>query len=194
MASMEAWRPLCLALAITACAPPLRNLPQSATVAYIAPDPFAQVLFETDTATVQVRYFPHSPTVSVVAWTSADNRYGLRSRMRRDGSLVHEHRLFVSSYYVPWMRTFHLATVDPLVLERLGASRDIYACRFGACSPFETLGWRIPDDLLRSNRDSIEVRFIGRSGRDMRLVVGRDLIRAYLAMVDSVSVTLKSRN
>jgi len=92
------------------------------------------------------------------------------------------------------MPTFHLATVPPRVLKMTGTSRDIYACYFGSCSPFETLGVRIPDELLRANRDSVAVRFYGRGGRELIVTVRRDLIDAYLSSVDSVSAALRRRS
>src|SRR5439155_14336283 len=54
-----------------------------------------------DAATVEVRYYPHSPTVTIVAWDDADAAYGLRAWLRRDGSLIVGHRLYVSTYYTP---------------------------------------------------------------------------------------------
>jgi hypothetical protein len=75
----------------------------------------------------------------------------------------------------------------------MGVSRDGFACYFGKCSPFEVLEVRIPDDFLRSARDSVAVTLSGWGGRQLTLPIRRDLIDAYLTAVDSVSAQLRRR-
>lgn len=169
--------------AFEGCAPPI--VLEGATP--VTPDTTA----DAEPPIIELRYFSFSPTVSVVGWTGENDWYGLRTTVRRDGSLVRDHRLYVNTYYKPWMRTFHLAAVPPRGLEMMGVSRDPYACYFGRCSPFETLAVRIPDELLRANRDSVTVTFYGSSNRQMTITVRRDLIEPYLASVDSVSSALR---
>jgi hypothetical protein len=158
-------------------------------------EPPAPVAADTTAGTeppiIELRYFSFSPTVSVVGWSGDNDWYGLRTTVRRDGSLVRDHRLYVNTYYKPWMRSFYFAAVPPRGLEMLGVSRDPYACYFGRCSPFEMLAVRIPDELLRANRDSVTVTFYGGSNRKMMITVHRDLIEPYLASVDSVSSALR---
>lgn len=179
---------------VVACAPPIILGTASTATDAVAPLPTNTTGGAPEPPTIEVRYFPFSPTVSVVGWTATDAGYGLRAWLRRDGSLVRDHRLYVSTYYVPQMRSFHLAAVPPRALKMTGTSRDIYACYFGRCSPFETLGVRIPDELLRANRDSVAVRFYGRGGRELVVTVRRDLIDAYLSSVDSISAALRRRS
>ena len=143
---------------------------------------------------VQLRYFSFSPTVSVVAWPAEDGSYGLRTSVRRDGSLVRDHSLYVATYSEPWVRGLYLAVAPPRQFRRQGVSRDTFACYFGKCSPFETLGVRITDEYLRGNRDSVAMRLYGRDGRALTITVRRDLIDAYLAAVDSVSAALRRRS
>jgi hypothetical protein len=50
---------------------------------------------------------------------------------------------------------------------------------------------RIPDVLLRANRDSLDVTFLGYGNRKHVLTLRRDLIDAYLSAVDSVSNELR---
>ena len=147
-----------------------------------------------DAPTVELRYFSFSPTVSVVAWSGQTADYGLRSWVRRDGSLVRDHRLYVGTLYEPWVRGLRLATAAPGQFRMLGVSRDTYACHWGKCSPFETIGVRIPDDVLRASRDSVAVTLYGWSGRELTITLRRDLIDAYLAAVDSVSAALRKRS
>lgn len=180
---------LATAIAIVACAPPLRL--DTAHERQVAVTTQEDTVTVTDTATVQVRYYAAAPTVSVVGWTRGDAGFGLRSSVRRDGSLVHEHRFYVSTYYDPAMGLYHIAAVPPVQLERLGRSRDVFACHYGACSPFVTFGWRMTDELLRAGRDSLVVQFHGRDGREMSIAVPRALIDAYLTIVDSVSASLR---
>jgi hypothetical protein len=187
-------RGLVLATALTAlaCTRPLSlNVPKTDVVAAPPTDSSGR---PTETSVVEVRYFPFSPTVSVVGWSSDDAGFGLRSWLRRDGSLVRDHRLYVSAYYLPGRGSYYLASVPPVQFEREGRSRDLYACYFGKCSPFQTLGWRVPDDFLRASRDSLTVTLYGRDGRKLDLTVRRQLIDAYLAKVDSVSATLRRSN
>jgi hypothetical protein len=169
---------------LTRCAPPivLANAPavEDTTAAEELP-------------TVELRYFPFSPTVSVVAWPSDDAGFGLRTSVRRDGTLVRDHRLYIGTYFEPWVRGLYLAAAPPRQFKMLGVSRDAFACYFGKCSPFETIGVRIPDEFLRAHRDSLPVTLYGWGGRELTVTVRGDLIDAYLAAVDSVSAQLRRR-
>jgi hypothetical protein len=184
------------ALALTAvlvgfvgCAPPLLL-----DDVVLAPTRTDTIGARADSTEVQLRYFSFSPTVSVVAWPAADAGYGLRAMVRRDGSLVRDHSLYVGTYYEPWVRSLYLAVAPPRQFRRQGVSRDSFACYFGKCSPFETLGIRITDEFLRANRDSVAVTLYGHDGRAVTITVRRDLIEAYLAAVDSVSAALRKRS
>jgi len=147
-----------------------------------------------DSVTVQVRDYPGSPTVSVVAWNIDEDGFGLRGTLRRsDGTLVYGHRFYISTYFEPAMRSYHLATTSSMGLEILGVSRDSYACFYGRCSPMQAIGVRVPDDVLRANRDSLPIRFIGRGGRELTVTVYRDVIDAYLAKVDSLAAAIRVR-
>ena len=140
-----------------------------------------------EAATVEVRYYPHSPTVTIVAWDDADAAYGLRAWLRRDGSLIVGHRLYVSTYYTPAKLVFNRAVTPTRPLKLTGISRDVQACVGGRpCSPLETFGALIPDALLRSNADSLAVLFYDRAGDRLRITISRDLIDAYLGRLDSV--------
>jgi hypothetical protein len=178
--------------ALTACSSALQlDVARSETTA--PPRDTILAAEQPESTTVEVRAFPYSPTVSVVGWSVEDAGYGLQASLRRDGSIVRDHRFFVSTYYTPWVRTIRLAAMSPIGLEMLGISRDSYACYFGKCSPPQSLGVRIPDEMLRANRDSAAVTFYGRDGRVMVLPIRRELIDAYLAKVDSVSSALRKR-
>ena len=173
------------------CAPPI-VLDNTAIVANAISPTLTDLSTEaSEPPTIELRYFSFSPTVSVVGWAGDDAGYGLRTYVRRDGSLVRDHRLYVSTYYGPAMRSYYLAHVRPRGLEMLGVSRDPLACYWGRCSPFETMSVRIPDELLRSNRDSLDVTFLGHGNRKLVLTLRRDLIDAYLTAVDSVSAEMR---
>ena len=174
------------------CAPPILL---SATIASHVVAPATDDTIGQVPATIELRYFRFSPTVSVVGWTDEDTGYGLRGTVRRDGSLVRDHRLFVSTWYVPDVRAFPHAVVPSGPLKMIGVSRDTYHCYFGdKCSPYETFGARIPDKILRANRDSVAVTFYSSGGRKLIVTVQRNLIDAYLAAVDSVSTALRHQN
>jgi hypothetical protein len=153
---------------------------------------------------VQVREYSKSNIV-VIAWEPDDNGFGLRTELRRDGSLVSDHRLYVSTYYngrvaltnSPLLQRMKWNVAEAVVpahqvLLSTGVSRDLYHCYWGPCSPYESVGIRIRDEMLRSNRDSIAVRLYGRGDAEMILTARRDLIDAYLSTVDSLAAALRS--
>lgn len=161
---------------------------------------------------VQVREYPHSPTVSIVAWTPDETAYGLRASVRRDGSLIRDHQLYISTYYGAVSSLYSgvnssyasrargqgglvqtVALPERLLLST-GISRDIQSCyAWPKCSPYETRGVRVPDAVLRANRDSLAVRFYGRAGGELTITLYRDLIDSYLEKVDSVSAALRKK-
>lgn len=171
----------CLGL-FAGCAPP---------IVLEAPPTLRDAADGVEPPTIELRYFSFSPTVSVVGWSAEDNWYGLRTAVRRDGSLVRDHRLYVNTYFEPWIRSLYRAVIAPRGLQMMGVSRDPYACYFGRCSPFETLNVRVPDELLRANRDSVTVTLYGAGNRQLLVTLRRDLIDPYLASVDSVSAALR---
>jgi hypothetical protein len=175
---------------LLACAAPLRLT----TGSHAAPSHLETTGAPGDSVIVQVRYFSFSPTVSVVAWTRGSG-YGLRGWIRGDGSLVMDHRVYVSTYYHPAVRSFPWASIPSRPLFMTGISRDDYACYFGeSCSPFETFGAFIPDKVLRPGRDNIPVTFYAYDGRELVVTVQQQLIDAYLVTVDSVSAELRRRS
>ena len=156
---------------------------------------------------VQVRQYSKAPTLEVVAWEPDENDFGLRTELRRDGSLVSDHQLYVSTYYdgrisltsSPLLKRAGWNIAEAVVpahqvLLSTGVSHDLYHCYWGPCSPYELRGIRIRDDMLRSNRDSIAVRLYGRGDTRLVVTVRRDLIDAYLSTVDSLSAALRSPN
>lgn len=146
---------------------------------------------------VQVRDFRRSSVVSVVAWEADEARIGLRSEVSRNGTLVGgrlgDHLLFLTPFYVWYMGGFAHAVAEPgkpLLGTRVRS--DPYNCFLGSpCSPMTTVGVRLPDSLLRANRDSLVVTFLP-GGRDpWAVVLRRELIAAYLMKVDSVVAAMR---
>lgn len=166
---------------------------------------------------VQVREFPHSSIVSVVAWSPDESEFGLRAGLsRQEGSLIRDHRLYVSTYWLGRNpvtdRRAYLTPVSLSLRSRLGGVaetvtparqlvkvagifRDDRACFYDmdTCTPFETFEVRLPDEMLRANRDSVAVRLYGRGGTETIITVRRELIDAYLAKVDSVTAALRKQ-
>jgi hypothetical protein len=148
---------------------------------------------------VQVRSFRRSSTVSVVAWEADDAEVGLRTSVSRTGELVGgrqigDHSLYMDPRYARDMGGFKYAadTLGHLLLG-IGARRDLYACYYGKdCSPMTTVGVRIPDSLLRANRDSLVVTFYPRVLEPWTITLRRELIAAYLKTVDSVVAEMKT--
>jgi hypothetical protein len=161
------------------------------------------VATDTDTAAlappvVQVREFWRSSVVSVVAWDADDAAFGLRTSVSRTGTLVGglrfgDHRLYMTPFYAHDMGGFKYAAVTRgELLLGTGWQGDPYSCFYGKeCSPMVTVGVRVPDSLLRANRDSLVVTFYPRVLEPWTITLRRDLITAYLKKVDSVVAELR---
>lgn len=154
-------------------------------------------------ATVVVRYYPSSPTVSVVGWDADQAGYGLRALIRRDGALVRDHQLYVSTYFFVDWRAFARADWHAFTgamelarpLRFTGLFRDVHSCDGDSgCSPYETLRARIPDAFLRASRDSVVVKVHGRDGSESIITLRRDVIDGYLETVASVSAALRKNS
>lgn len=201
---------VCL-VGFSGCAQPLHL--QIPTESHVAATPASSddMALGTDSITVQVRYFSYSPGVTVLAWRAEDPGYGLRARMRTDGSLIRDHVIYVSASYDPGFPQSPRASIPSRALEPANGFRDEYACRFGECSPFVTLGASIPDDVLRAAKESMPVRFyddpaarrahpllaaqdVQGGNREMTITLDPALIAAYLATVDTVSAQLRRRH
>jgi hypothetical protein len=185
-----------------ACAPPIR-LGVAPTQARLAGPLSTSTVDGAPTGeptTVVVRYFSFSPTVAVVAWDTEQASYGLRAIVRRDGSLVEDHQLFVNTYYFVDFRAlsrayWHAFTGEMELSHALrftGLSRDVHHCEGDSgCSPYEILTARIPDGFLKASRDSVVVRIYGRNGRKESITLRREMIDAYLEKVAFVSAALQ---
>jgi hypothetical protein len=148
---------------------------------------------------VQVRGYWRSSVVSVVAWDVDDADFGLRTSVTRTGKLVGglrsgDHSLYLTPFLVRSMGGFAHAAIMPEELLLLGTGRrsDPYSCFYGKnCSPMVTVGVRVPDSLLRANRDSLVVTFFPRAMDPWTITLRRELIDAYLQKVDSVVAEMK---
>lgn len=150
------------------------------------------------TPVIQVRDLPHAPTIAIVAWDPDNPEVGLRTRLRRDGSVlgegrVGEHRLFLNSIMVDAQGGFARAVShDGKLLRNTGRQADVDACRFGnVCSPRETTGLGVSDEWLRQHRDSVVVTLRPGTGRNWTIRLDGSLINAYLNAIDSASAALK---
>jgi hypothetical protein len=124
--------------------------------------------------------------------------YGLRATVSRNGGILlsqprlGSHELYLSPTLVSHMGGYRNAAVlpgPPLVpAPRL---RDVYSCFYGEhCSPMDATGVWIPDEVLRSHRDSLVITFKPPFGEDWEVMLGASLIDRYLHAVDSVSASL----
>ncbi len=164
---------------------------------------------EAEAVVVQVREYNRSSTVDVVAWAPEETGYGLHAMVRRDGNLVRDHRLYVSTLYLGTGFFRNASTFGPgeafrrrrfvemiapheQLLEATGLFHDAQHCYgWARCSPRQTGGARLPDSLLRASRDSLSVRFYDSAGSELIVTVRRDVIDPYLKAVDSVTAALR---
>jgi hypothetical protein len=138
---------------------------------------------------VQVRDFTGAATVDVVAWTSSDPTFGLRTFVRRAGGPDRYHRLWVN-IDVAGVRDVAKAQGFDRPL-RVSTETDAQNCYNGKCSPTSTVGARMFDEQLRSSKGDVVVKFITPTSSEIDYTLRRALIDAYLATVDSVAKALK---
>lgn len=148
---------------------------------------------------VQVRDYWRSSTIAIVAWDEDAAEFGLRTSVTRSGTLVGgkrfgDHRLYVTPFLSRDLGGFKYATAAKgELLLSAGAQKDTYACFYGStCSPMVAEGVRIPDALLRANRDSLVVTFHPSVQQPWSITLRRELIDAYLQKVDSVAAVMTS--
>lgn len=141
-------------------------------------------------AVVQVRDFPSSSIIEVVAWNAAQPSYGLRTWVRRSGAPDRYHRLWVNIDYGPGGRDIAQAQGLNRPLPVTSAT-DTQNCVSGQCSPTSTFGARLPDGPFRASKEDVAVKFITGSGSEITITARRALIDAYLGTVDSLVAALK---
>ncbi|MEO5590441.1 MAG: hypothetical protein ABIS03_12700 [Gemmatimonadaceae bacterium] len=151
---------------------------------------------------VRVYNQPGLATVAVVAWLPDDPDVGLYGVLRRDGSLYRDsHYLSLGYTRSPLLdvtntgQKQYFETIVPVgkLLENANAPTGYRLCDDGPpCFEASRYSARLPDDLLRTNRDSVAVRFF-RPGSEVIATIRRDVIDAYLASADSVSRALKGK-
>lgn len=203
-AAVRSWCLPALALvgALTGCArsiaiPRTADVSRSAATAFAASPERAATADDLEPPKVVVRDYWRAPLASVVGWSAGEAWQGLRASLRRDGTLVRDHQLFISVYAVPdWATALHGdwyvysqdSAVAPQVLQVNGMRFDAFNCQgTRGCSPSLFLSARLPDNVLRNSRDSVVVKVFGRRGDESHLTLHHDLINSYLAVVDSVS-------
>lgn len=138
---------------------------------------------------VQVRDFPSSSTLSVVAWNAAAPAYGLSTVVSRSGRPDRYHRLWVNQDWPGGRDVKQAQGLDrPLQLDSL---TDTQNCFNGKCTPTATFRARILDGSLRGSKGDVPVKFITSSGSEIAFTLRRDLVDAYLGTIDSVVAALK---
>jgi hypothetical protein len=166
-----------------------------AMVAGCAPSPVrapvAQVPTPIDVATaepplVQLRSFPFSPVVYIMAWGAGDSGWGLRSMVRHDGSLIRDHTIYVSTLYHPGVSRVWKAVLDGDLLLLQGIGRERLPCSDDVCTPSSYFSARISEDRLRASRDDLSVRFHGDEDRQFTIHIAPEVVDAYLQAVDSI--------
>ncbi len=142
----------------------------------------------THTSAVVVRDYWRSPVASVVAFEEEQRAYGIRGEVRLDGTLVHDHQFYISTYHFPNWASFAKLTAWNRNLESEGLAADVHSCVGNkGCTPYRSLRFRLPDSLLRASREGITLTFVGVGRPDVDILLRRDLIASYLDSLDAVS-------
>ena len=141
-------------------------------------------------AVVQVRDFPNSSTIDIVAWDAMNPQWGLRTFVKRNnGQPDRYHRFWVNSDY-PGGRDVSTAQGLNRTLQ-VNTQNDNQNCYNGKCTPTSTFGGRINDNWIRDAKGDVDVRFLTSSSSEINLSVKKGVVEAYLAALDSVSKSLK---
>jgi hypothetical protein len=167
--------------------------PGPAAVAADAAQPAAAgAAAEAATPVVQLRSFPLSTNVHVVAWEVGDSGWGLRSVLRGDGTLVRDHTIYVSALYDPGVSRLRKAVLHGKLLLLQGRATDRLPCWDDTCTPSSYFVARIREDLLRASRDDLTVHFQGDEDREFTIHIATEVVDAYLQAVDSVRAARRS--
>lgn len=150
--------------------------------------------------TVVVRDYWRAFKASVVGWADDDEAQGLRAAVLRDGTVAYDHVVFYNAYAVPNLKAFFGATwyvfsdadKEGKQLQFAGMRTDQFNCQGKkGCSPYKYFAARVPGDVLRNSHDSLVVRVVAYGGIETTFTIRSDLIRPYLATVDSLSAARK---
>lgn len=156
-----------------------------------------------EAARVVVRDYWRAFKSDVVGWADNEQWQGLRGAVLRDGVIAYDHVLFYSAYAVPNLDAFKkpewfaFSNADNKGKELIfnGMRADIFNCQgTKGCSPYVYFSARVPDAVLRSSQDSLVVRVVAYGGYETTISLRGDLIRSYLAVVDSVSANRKMKS
>ncbi len=148
---------------------------------------------------VQVREYEGSTTANVVAWSSRRPNWGLRTAVRKNGSLERDHYVFVNTIFLGLKSSPRFVKMlEPRVrnLETTIVSNDVHSCyRSDLCSPRSYLAARVPDRLLQARPDSIVL--VLPSERDasgqVTIRITTNVITPYVATVDSLVAARKKK-
>ena len=143
---------------------------------------------------IRVRSWRGSPWTMVVGWDTYDGGdVGLRSAINHKGELVHDHVIWLNRLFLSNGESFSFAAIDSHQLVMEGGAFDADRCLYGMpCTPAQTIGARIPDEMLRGSSDSINVTFFGGAVTpNMVLTLRREFLDAYLKTVDSVRASIR---
>lgn len=140
---------------------------------------------------VQVREYEGSTTADIVAWNPRYPNWGLRTSVRKDGSLERDHVFYVNTFYLGLTSSPRFVKMlEPRArnLETRIVS-DVHNCyRIDRCSPRSYLAARVPDRLVQDKPDSLVL--VVPSTRDasgeVTISISADVIAPYVATVDSV--------
>jgi hypothetical protein len=151
----------------------------------------ALVMTAAQPAMVQVREYQGSTTADVVAWNPDSPDWGLRTAVRRDGSLQRDHVVYVNTFFLGLTSSPRFVKMLEPRVRNLESSivSDVHNCyRIDRCSPRSYLAARVPDRLLQDRPDSIVL--VVPSTRDasgqVTISIPADVIAPYVATVDSV--------
>jgi len=141
--------------------------------------------------TVRIRDFSAE---TIVAGWAGQPLFGLRTAVPRGSSPVRYHQFWLSASYIVGSAQISKAAAGSRQFPMGGPTADNNNCfADGTCTPNRYYSASVRDDFLRKQKENLAVMFYLDNGTDFTLTVKKDLIDAYLAIVDSVSTANRAK-
>lgn len=147
---------------------------------------------------VQVREYEGATTVDIVAWEPTSPNWGLRTSVRKNGSLERDHYIFVNTVYLGLTSAPRFVKMLEPKARGLQTTilSDVHNCyQSHLCSPRSFLAARVPEDLMEDRPDSLVLVIPSprAASGEVTITIEAEVIKAYMATTDSVVAARKHK-